>query len=414
MVFMTNYKNFDSFEEDYTTEPLIENIEEKEESEKDYSGYSHTPEELATWQKYPLSLKMGLTRTRILELAENYDFYVSFSGGKDSEVAVDYVAKVLSMAGYRKMYVLNVRTGLEYKSVMDFCKPFCEYVSKKYGIEIIMDYVYPEMAFHKVLRQEGYPIISKEVSKCIREARKGLANGDGTYQYRLDKLNGTHRNKDGSLSQYNCPKYKFLLDAKFRISEVCCKKVKKNPAIAYEKRTGRIPLIATMASESRLRRTNWLRHGCNAFDLKRPTAAPFSFWVDNDMLQYIHDNNLPIADAYGKIVPENKTGFEGQLNLFDETGYEGCKYTTTGCKRTGCLYCLFGITEDPKRILRLQSLEPKRADYVLRGGEFDEEGMWVPNKEGLGYWYIIDWLALYGIHIPYQNKEKYRKFKVEM
>lgn len=95
---------------------------------------------------------------------------------------------------------------------------------------------------------------------------------------------------------------------------------------------------------------------------------------------------------------------------FEEIGYEGCRFKTTGCPRTGCIYCLFGITQDTNRIIRLYEMEPKRADYVLRGGKFNDEGMWIPSDEGLGYWYILDWLARHGIDVPYPDKEKYRLF----
>ena len=374
----------------------------------------HTQEELRTWQNYPLQLKKSLTAARIRELASQYEFYVSFSGGKDSEVAVDLTAKVLKELGCSKMYVLNIRTGLEYMSVMNFCKPFCDYISQKYNIEVVYESRLPKTSYYDVLRKDGYPVISKEVSLCIREARKGIQNGDGTYQYRLDKLDGVYKNKDGTLSSYNMSQYKFLLDAPFRISELCCNKTKKEPAIIYEKETGRIPLIATTAEESRLRKTTWLRHGCNAFDLKRPKSAPFSFWKEQDMLHYIKEENLPIAEAYGEIVPENTSGIEGQISLFETcpsfvNSYSGCNLCTTGCARTGCLYCLFGITNDLLRIIRLQEQEPKRADYVLRGGEFDSDGMWVPTKEGLGFWFILDWFAKNNIAIPYNNAEKYRR-----
>lgn len=120
----------------------------------------HSKEELKTWQEYPLSMKMSLTADRIRELAKSYEFYVSFSGGKDSEVAVDFTAKILSQLGYSRMYVLNIRTGLEYLSVINFCKPFCELVSKKYGIEVIYDHVVPERKFIDVLREDGYPVIN--------------------------------------------------------------------------------------------------------------------------------------------------------------------------------------------------------------------------------------------------------------
>ena len=350
-----------------------------------------------------------MTRARIIELAEKYTFYVSFSGGKDSAVAVDYTAKVLKSLGYRKMYVLNINTGLEYMSVHRFVKPFCEYVAQKYDIEAVLDIETPETVFADTLKTYGYPLISKEVSQCIEEARKGLKNNDGTYSYRLERLDGEYRDKDGNLSPYNMSQYKFLLNAPCRISHLCCQKQKKDPAIAYEERTGRTPLVATTAQESRLRASKWKKHGCNAFDLKRPMSAPFSTWLNNDMLQYTKEENLPLAEAYGEIVVVNDTGVDGQINLFDSTGYEGCKYCTTGCQRTGCLYCLFGITQDLDRIIRLQEMEPARADYVLSGGTFDSEGYWVPTKEGLGYWLILDWLKENGIDVPYKNKKKYRR-----
>lgn len=370
----------------------------------------HSKEELKLFQSFPLDVKMGKTALRIKELTE-HDFYVSFSGGKDSEVAVDFTAKVLSKMGIQKMYVANINTGLEYLSVQRFCKPFCEMVSKKYGIQVILNTLYPKTTFRKVLETYGYPIISKEVAQCIYEARKGIANADGTYAYRIEKLNGTYKGKNGDISPYNCSKYKFLLDAPFRISHLCCHEIKKHPAYEYEAITGRIPLIATTAEESRARKSAWLKRGCNAFDSKKPLSAPFSFWLDNDMLTYIHQENLPVAEAYGKVVPEDD-GIDGQINMFDEIGYDGCRFKTTGCPRTGCIYCLFGITQDTNRIMRLYEMEPKRADYVLRGGKFNDEGMWIPSDEGLGYWYILDWMAGHGIDVPYPHKEKYR-FKGE-
>ena len=103
-------------------------------------------DELKLFQSFPLDVKMGKTALRIRELAE-HDFYVSFSGGKDSEVAVDFVARTLSEIGIQQMYVANVNTGLEYLSVQRFCNPFCEMVSKKYSIKIILDTLYPKITF---------------------------------------------------------------------------------------------------------------------------------------------------------------------------------------------------------------------------------------------------------------------------
>ncbi len=57
---------------------------------------------------------------------------------------------------------------------------------------------------------------------------------------------------------------------------------------------------------------------------------------------------------------------------------------------------MFGITQDKDRFIRLAEQEPKLCDYVMRGGEFGENGMWQPSKNGLGYWFVIEWLNVHG------------------
>lgn len=100
---------------------------------------------------------------------------------------------------------------------------------------------------------------------------------------------------------------------------------------------------------------------------------------------------MQIAEPYGKVVVKGTE--DGQICINDVLGdYRECEFCTTGCKRTGCVFCLFGITQDKERILRLKQQEPKIADYVLRGGEFNEQGMWQPSKDGLGFKFVIDWL----------------------
>ena len=55
----------------------------------------------------------------------------------------------------------------------------------------------------------------------------------------------------------------------------------------------------------------------------------------------------------------------------------------------------------------MQIREPRLADYVLRGGEFDENGYWQPSKDGLGYWFIIEWLNIHGLGIIYYTDIDY-------
>ena len=65
---------------------------------------------------------------------------------------------------------------------------------------------------------------------------------------------------------------------------------------------------------------------------------------------------------------------------------------TTGAERTGCMFCGFGssVEKGEGRFQRMKRTHPKQYDYCMGGGEYDEEGLWVPNKNGLGMAHCID------------------------
>jgi len=143
-------------------------------------------------------------------------------------------------------------------------------------------------------------------------------------------------------SRYSMEKYSFFLQAPFSISDKCCGIMKKAPLHAYQREHHMMPITAQMAEESMLRTQKWLQHGCNAFDSKNPKSNPMSFWTEQDVLQYIYENDLPICSVYGDVVKADE--IDGQMDLSDfiEGVDMQCKYRTTGCKRTGCMMCGFG------------------------------------------------------------------------
>lgn len=348
--------------------------------------------ELKQMQSLPLQAKIQMTRQRIRAWIDEFGedgVYVSFSGGKDSTVLLDIVRK-----DYPNIEAVFVNTGLEYPSVRQFA------LSKENVTELR-----PKMNFRDVIIKYGYPIISKHVSQVIKGVRKS-----GNFEtVRGMQLLGTYKKDNGQPSEFNCERYLFMYNAPFLISDECCFITKKTALHEYDDKSGKKAILATMAGESKQREANWQTYGCNAFEMKYPQSRPMSFWTEQDVLTYIHTYNLAIADAYGQVVVKND-GVDGQINIHDYLGdYRGCQYETTGCKRTGCVFCLFGIRQDLERISRLQKEEPKIADYVLRGGEFSENDIWQPDKKGLGYWFILDWLALHDIVVPYKNADYYRK-----
>lgn len=76
------------------------------------------------------------------------------------------------------------------------------------------------------------------------------------------------------------------------------------------------------------------------------------------------------------------------------------KLKTTGCSRTGCIFCGFGChLEKPGegRFERLKETHPRQYEYCIGGGEYDETGKWIPNKKGLGLGHVFDELnKIYG------------------
>lgn len=325
-----------------------------------------TIEDLRYLQALPLEMKVEMTKARIREWVAHYGVngvYVSFSGGKDSTVLL-HIAREM----YPDIPACFVDTGLEYPEIKTFVRTFEN-----------VDIIRPKKTFRQVICEYGYPFISKDVSHKIYFFRKGSewAKKFSSPEYK---------------SQYQIQRYLPLAGADFIISNICCKVMKKSPAHRYSRETGgRMPLTAQMASESRLRLQKWIQNGCNAFDLSKPISNPMSFWTEQDVLKYIRENNIKIASVYGDIAYEDRDG---------QTRLEGCgKLCTTGCYRTGCVFCGFGahLEKGEGRFECLKRTHPKLYEYCMGGGAYGEDGIWRPDNKGLGMKHVIDELnKLYG------------------
>lgn len=242
------------------------------------------------------------------------------------------------------------------------------------------------------------------------EEAKPLSNGlpqtDGTHGKRTNLpggvFSGSGKGDAGvedttPLSLYNKKKWlPICRDLPARISHRCCFVMKKSPLEIYKRQNDVKPFIGTLAEESRLRKQAWIRTGCNAFDSKKPTSQPLSFWTEQDILGYIFLTGIDYADVYGDIV------------------YEQDVFHTTNVERTGCIFCLFGmhLEKNPNRFQKLKQTHPKQYDFCIGGGQWidnpdfdpnyngepDEFGwvdwnpqkLWVPSKQGLGYSNLLD------------------------
>lgn len=282
-------------------------------------------DELRLLQNLPLDIKVAKTKLRIEEWIRFHgeeNCYISFSGGKDSTVLLHLVRSVNP-----NIEAVYVDTGLEYPEVKEF-------VRRQDNVTILR----PKMSFKQVIDTYGYPVTSKEQANYLDDIR------NSTPKMRERRLNG---DSQGRFKLSN--KWHYLIDAPFKVSHRCCNVMKKDPVKKYEKKTGKVPFIGTMASESSLRTQSYLKTGCNAFDSKRPTSTPIGFWTEQDVLEYIKMFNLEIPSVYGDIVE-----IDGKLK-------------TTGCDRTGCVWCLFGISQEKgeNRLLRLEKTHPQLHSYCI-------------------------------------------------
>lgn len=295
---------------------------------------------LRQMQALPLEAKVLKTQLRIREWYNYWggDVYVSFSGGKDSTVLLHMAREV-----YPDIPAVFSDTGLEFPEIREFVKTIPNVIWLK-----------PDMNFRKVLEKHGYPVVGKDQAHWIEQARSGKVS---TMKNRLYGIMPDGRKTSFKISE----QWHYLMNAPFKISAECCHEMKKKPMNRYAKETGRQPIVGTMACESLIRQQHYLREGCNAYDLKRPISKPMSFWLEEDVWEYIRTRNLPYSKIY-------------------DMGY----------KRTGCIFCMFGAhcDKEPTRFQQLQKTHPKLWRYCMKDFE----------AGGLGMRQVLEYMG-----IPYEN-----------
>ena len=308
-----------------------------------------TVEELHNRQQWTLAQKidhsLGVIDQFIARM--NGKVYLSFSGGKDSTVLL-HLCEIIKP----DIQCVFVNTGCESVDVVRFV----EKMKAAHNIEVIR----PKLTPRQVWAKYGFPLVSKDQAFKIDLVRKN-PNSASAQKFMRDSNKFTI----SKCFRYLCDTEK----CKYHTSAVCCNKLKKDPCKRYEHESGLRPIVATMASESMLRETDYLRVGqCNKFDQGHEKSKPLSIWMEEDIWQFIRENNIEIAEIYAK-----------------------------GVDRTGCVGCGFGAQmKDDRRLETFYRLYPKYYNMVLN---FENNG--VTYREALR-----EMLAVNGLWLPDENPQQ--------
>lgn len=316
----------------------------------------HTLEDLKHLQSYDLGNKIQISIARIMEWYNRNDkkCYVSFSGGKDSTVLAWLAAQVCKLFDC-KLILWFSDTGLEFPELREHVKTYSEWLKLTFSIEVetIMDTPKDKngkrIIFKDVILNEGYPILSKNISRQIGDVQ------------RLGQNCWAARCFDGrETGMYDMRRWKYVLSAPYKVSNKCCEIMKKRPAHRFTKLSGLMPIIGTMACESWQRKTEWLHNGCNAFNKKNPSSQPMSFWTEQDVLECLVKYEIPYSSVYGNIMRDKKG-----------------KWYTTEYSRTGCIFCGYGchLEQEPNRFQMLKETHPKIWNYCMKSVEDGGLGM---------------------------------------
>lgn len=274
-----------------------------------------------TENEFLLQDRLGVIRDTINKYGEE-NFYLSFSGGKDSTV----VHHLLDMAlpGNKIPRVFS-NTGIEYNAIVEFVKGMAEQDNR-----IVM--IQPSHNIKQTLEKYGYPFKGKMHSKWLDNyQRNGMHHAIHNYLSEGDKI-----------LFRPCPnklKYQFTEDFKMRVSDKCCVKMKEEPLKKWQKENNKPYGILGIMREEGGRR---IKSECVVFENNKlikfqPLAKVTHEWEK----WFIDEYKIPLCKLY----------------------YEPYNFIRTGCK--GCPFAPH-LQEELDTIQKYFPNERKQCEYIWK------------------------------------------------
>ena len=321
-----------------------------------------TPQEFMQKQSLPYEAKVVHAELRAREF---YDKAIEL--GKNVHISVGGLDSITLL-----LFLKSIGIDAHPVSVSSLEDKSIRAVHKILGVESITPY----RNMSEVVREFGYPVISKEKAGKIqllqnptdknKTVRNAIMTGDCGEQGGFRKGTRMKLPKKwlelfaGPENENHGTNYK---TAPFAVSNKCCHYMKEKPCEDWAKKHTSVPYLGLMASEGGQREKALQQHGCNYWGKTTTRSAPFAIFSRQDLLRLAVELKVPVPAIYGEIVEEN-----GILR-------------TTGAQRTGCVMCGFGIhiEKRPHRFDRTRESNYKEWHYWMYdmgwGGVLDYIGV---------------------------------------
>ena len=248
-----------------------------------------------TENEFLLQDRLGVIRDTINKYGED-NFYISFSGGKDSTVVSALVDMALPENRIPRVFS---NTGIEYNAIVEFVRD----MAKEDGrIEMLT----PSKNIKATLEEFGYPFKSKTHSNWVDKYNR-LGKTEGVLQYL-----GERDDKEKWAKEFSCPpklKYQFTSECPLKISDMCCVKMKEEPLKRYEQTSGRPYSIIGLMREEGGRRTNaqCMVFKSGKFKNFQPLAVVSKEWEE----WFIETYNIKLCKLYYEPYNFKRTGCKG-------------------------------------------------------------------------------------------------------
>lgn len=230
---------------------------------------------------------------QIINQYEENNFYISFSGGKDSTVLSHLIDMALPENKIPRVYA---DTGIEYEMIRQFV-----FTIAKSDQRIIV--LKPTKNIRKTLDEVGYPFKSKEHADVVRSYQNGNKNGLWIKHY-LEKT--------GDFKMPDKLRYQFTDECKLKISSYCCNEIKEKPLNNWQREHNIKYSILGIRRAEGGRRT---KAQCLAFRRGKLKSFQPLAPLDDDWIEwFIDEYKINICDIYKP--PYN----------FDRTGCKGCPF----------------------------------------------------------------------------------------